>query len=54
MHRILVQIFLICLLHEIAQIHNADPVADVLDYAQIVGNENVGQVVFLLQLAHQV
>ena len=41
-------------LHHIAQIHNADPVGNVADNGQVMGNEQIGQTVFLFQLLQQV
>ena len=37
-----------------AQVHDRDPVADVLDHRQVVGDEQVGQPELLLQLFQQV
>ena len=41
-------------LHHVAQIHNADPVGNVADDGQVMGNEQIGQAVLLLQLLQQV
>ena len=41
-------------LYHIAQIHHADTVADVLDNAQVMRNEQIGQVFLLLQIQKQV
>lgn len=36
-------------LHDTSQIHDHDPVADVLDDAEVMGDENISQVKLLLQ-----
>ena len=41
-------------LHQLAQIHNADAVGNVLDNAQVVGDEQVGQPHLLLQVLKHV
>ena len=41
-------------LHDVPQVHNHDAVAEMLDNPQIVGNEHVRQVEFLLDVLHQV
>ena len=41
-------------LHHVAQVHDADAVADILHHAQVVGDEEVGQVLLLLQVGQQV
>ena len=40
--------------HDIAQIHDGDAVAKVLDHTEVVGDEDIGQVVFGLEVLHQV
>ena len=38
-----IQLIIICNLHHISQIHDAHPVADLVDHVQIMGNEEIGQ-----------
>lgn len=40
--------------NDLAQIHYRHSVADVLDHAQIMGDKEVGQLVFLLEVLKQV
>jgi hypothetical protein len=44
----------LALFDNVSQVHHGHPVADVVDDAQVVGDEEVGQVELLLQLFHQV
>ena len=37
-------------LHHLAQIHHADAVRDVLDHGQVMGDEQIGQALFFLQV----
>ena len=41
-------------LDDLAHIHDADSMGDVLDHRQIVGDEEIGQIELLLQVLHQV
>ena len=41
-------------LHDGAQIHDAQTVADMLDHAQVVGDEQIGEVEFVLQIHENV
>src|SRR5205814_8491674 len=41
-------------LHDLAQVHDRDPVRDVLDDGQVVGDEQVGQLELRLQVFQQV
>src|SRR6266496_1346092 len=41
-------------LDDLAQVHDRDPVGDVAHHAEIVGDEDVGEVQFLLQVVQQV
>ena len=41
-------------LHDTSQIHDHDPVADVFDDAEVMGDENISQVKLLLQAAEEV
>ena len=41
-------------LHDPAQIHDRDTVRHILDHAQVMGNEQVGQLFGLLQILYQV
>ena len=50
MQRITENILCRSVLYQIAQIHNADGIGNILDYRQVMGNEQVGQAVFFLQL----
>src|SRR5512137_2645226 len=40
--------------NNLAQIHNRHPIADMLDHAQIMGDKEVGQLVFLLEVLKQI
>src|SRR5699024_1512274 len=40
--------------HNVPQVHDGDAVAEVLDHAEVVGDEDIGQAVFRLQVLHQV
>ena len=44
----------LAVLHQIAQVHNADSVGDMLDDGQIVGDEKIRQVALFLQGFQQV
>ena len=48
--RILEQILGLGIFHTLAQIHDHDLVADVLDHAQIVCDEQIGEMKFILQI----
>ena len=50
MQRITENIFCRSVLYQITQIHNTDSIRNIFDYRQVMGNEQVGQVVFFLQL----
>ena len=54
MERIAVQLVAIGKLHHTAKVHHGHTVADVLDHAQIMRDEQIGETLFLLKLAHQV
>ena len=41
-------------LHQLAQVHDRDPVGDVADHAEVVGHEQVGQLELVLQVVEQV
>ncbi len=41
-------------LYEFADVHNRHPVGDVLDHTQVVGDEQVGQIKFLLQFQQKI
>ena len=41
-------------LHHLAQVHHCHPVGDVLDHAQVVGNEQVSEAKLTLQLLEQI
>ena len=43
-----------CEFHQFAQIHDGNPVADVLHHGQVVGNQEVGQPKIILEINHQV
>ncbi len=42
------------LLHQLTQVHHADVVGDVLDHAEVMGDENIGQPALLLQILHEI
>ena len=52
--RITVQVRRLRELHNAAEIHDRDPIADVLNEGQVVSNEAVGQPEFALQVSEQV
>lgn len=52
--RILEQILGLGIFHTLAQIHDHDLVADVLDHAQIVGDKDIGQLFLILQIHQQI
>ena len=54
MQRVLEDIRRFAVLDQIAQIHNADGVGDMLDNAQVMADEQVGQLVLFLQVLEQV
>ena len=54
MERILEQILGLGIFHTLAQIHDHDLVADVLDHAQIVGDKDIGQLFLILQIHQQI
>ena len=54
MHRLLVQLFCIGDLHDLAQVHNDDSVGDVFNNGHIVGDEDVGEATLTLQIVHQI
>ena len=54
MLRILKELIRTAKLNDVAQIHHHDAIAQVLNDAQIVGNKDVRQAVFLLQILQQV
>ena len=41
-------------LHQVAQIHNAERIRNMLNNRKIVGDEQVGQVIFILQFFQQI
>ena len=41
-------------LHQVAQVHNADRIRNMLNNRKIVGDEQVGQVIFILQFFQQI
>ena len=45
-------VYLVCrpLLHQMAQIHDADPMGNIVDHAQIMGHEQVGDPQLVLYL----
>ena len=52
--RVLVEGVDIGLLHNLAEVHDRHPVADVAHHAQVVGDEQVGETELVLQLLEQV
>ena len=52
--RIIVQLLGLGHLDQIADVHHRHPVGDMLDHAQIVGDEQIGEIELLLQLLQQV
>ena len=49
MNGIAVQLIRLSQLHDSAKIHDCDSVADILHHAQIVGDEDIGQIALFLQ-----
>ena len=54
MERVAEDIFLRAVLHKVAEVHDADGVGDVLDNGEVVADEEVRQLVFILQFVQQV
>src|SRR5690348_5539719 len=54
MERLEIEILRLRQLDHLANIHYGDPVADMLDDAQVVRDEEVGQVEFFLQVLQQI
>ena len=54
MQRILVQLVAARQLHQLAQVHHRDAIADVADDGEVVGDEEVGEAELLLQVFQQV
>ena len=54
MQRSLEQALLVGGLDDAAEIHDRDPVRDVLDHREVVGDEQVGQPVFVLEVHQQI
>ncbi len=54
MHRIVEDLLGIRQLDNLPKVHDRDPVADILDHAQVVGDKNISQVAFLFELHQQV
>ena len=50
MDRMLVYLVRRPLLHQMAQIHDADPMGNIVDHAQIMGHEQVGDPQLVLYL----
>ncbi len=50
MERALVEVDPVGQLDDLAEVHDRDPVADVLDHAHVVGDEQIGQAKFGLEL----
>src|SRR5437868_589538 len=43
-----------CYLHDLAEIHHGDPIADLLDHRHVVRDEEIGEVELVLQVLQQV
>ena len=54
MKRIPIQFCLVRHLHHMAQVHDRDPVADVADHAEIMGDKQIRQAMLFLKLLHQI
>ena len=52
--RILEDVLGSAVFHQVAQIHNAHGVGDMLHHGQIVGDEQIGELILLLQLLQQI
>ena len=52
--RLVVQSAAVCNLYDFSQIHHDDAVGHVLHHAQVMGNEQIGQIQFFLDVLHQV
>ncbi len=53
MRRVIVDIFYFCQFHHPAEIHDHDTVAHMANHVQIMGNENIGQVHFIMQFEQE-
>jgi len=51
---IVIQILPVRKLNDFTQIHDGNPIADMTDYGQVVGNEQICQIKFLLELFKEV
>jgi len=51
MKGVIAHLLLVCKLNYFTHVHNAYPVAHVLDYVQIMRDEKVGEAAFSLELA---
>ena len=49
-----VKLFTVCQLYQMAQIHDSDPIADMFDHSQIMGDKQIGQLFGLLQIFQHV
>lgn len=47
-------IHLVRILHQLPEIHDPDLVTDVFDHADVVGDEQIGQLVFVLDVHEQI
>ncbi len=54
MKRIRVKVAFVCQFHNAAQVHHRDPIGNVLHHGKVVGNEEIGKSVFLLQIHHEI
>ena len=54
MQRVGKNVIRLAVFDQIAQIHNADRIGDMLNNRQIMGDEQIGQVALLLQVFEQI
>ena len=54
MQRIVIQLIAGREFHHVSEIHNADPIGDMLYHGKIMGDEKIGQILFLLKLNQKV
>ena len=53
-HRIGIKLGFFCNLNHTSKIHNCNPVTDMADYTQVMGDKQVGQIFLLLHISHKI
>ena len=54
MQRLLEEASLVSHLNNTSEIHHRDPVADMLDHGEVVANEHIGQLEFVLEVHQEI